>query len=180
MTTIDDNVQVGLELTTTSLQLSAKLIIALMDLFLNQKYKKNSYQDLSNKQGKQKLKDLFEKKENMGIEPLEGNLSKEEIKNIQKELKSMGVDFSIQKVNKDEYSLFFAGKDREAIEKGMENSISKYAKRQKGKDKVKNLFKSNDKKQPSFKIDELQEKSIKRKEDQIKEKIRVKKPNHSL
>ena len=37
MNTIDDNVQVGLELTTTSLQLSAKLIIAIHYLTLNDK-----------------------------------------------------------------------------------------------------------------------------------------------
>ncbi|WFB92294.1 hypothetical protein NWE22_02015 [Streptococcus parasuis] len=43
----------------------------------------------------------------------------------------MGVDFSIRKVGKDNYSLFFAGKDIEAIEKGMENAIQKYAQREK-------------------------------------------------
>ena len=134
MNPIDENAQVGIELTTTGLRFTAKALIAIMELFLNREDKKEFYQDLKSKQGKQKLKNLFEKKENIGIESLENNLSKQELIQTQKELKSMGVDFSIQKVNKDEYSLFFAGQDREVIEKGMKNCISKYVKRQKIKE----------------------------------------------
>lgn len=54
----------------------------------------------------------------------------------------MGVDFSIRKIGTDEYSLFFAGKDIEAIEKGMENAITKYAQREQRIEKMKDMFKS--------------------------------------
>lgn len=202
MNTIDENVQVGVELTVTSLQLTAKALIAIMDLFLNKNDKKNLYQNLDTKQGKQKLKDLFKKNEN--IEPLEKNLSKKEITEIQKELKSMGIDFSVKKIDKDDYSLFFAGKDRESIEKGMENSINKYAKREQRIDKIKNVFKENNKEQqvasvieegissgnnwtveskekqkPSFNIKDLKEQSKKQTKNPKKEKVLERKPTHT-
>lgn len=127
MVSIDENAQVGIELTTSTMRLTGRAIIAIMDMFLQQDDRKNYYQDLKpkTKQGKQNVKDLFEKYENTEVQALDSNLSREEIKNIEKELKSMGVDFSIRKIEKDNYSLFFAGKDIEAIEKGMDNAIIK-------------------------------------------------------
>lgn len=137
MNSVDENAKVGLELTTTSLRLTAKLLIGIMNLFLNKSDKKNYYQDLNTKKGQQKLKDLFDKGE---VQPLEENISKKEMTNFKKEFKKMGVDFSVTKVGKDEYSLFFAGKDRGTIEKGMENSINKYVKNQNKKEQLKNVI----------------------------------------
>lgn len=149
MASIDENAQVGIELATSTLRLSGRAIIAIMDMFLEKDDRKEYYQDLNNKQGKQKIKDLFTKYENTGIQSLGDNLSSEERKFFEKELKAMGVDFSIRKVGKDEYSLFFAGKDIEAIEKGMENAISKYGQREQRMDKMKNVFNRNIKNEKS-------------------------------
>lgn len=196
MASIDENVDVGLELTTSTLRLTGRAIIAIMDLFLEKDDRKDYYQDLNNKQGKQKLKDLFTKYENTGVQSLGENLSDEEKKFFEKELKSMGVDFSIRKVGKENYSLFFAGKDIEAIEKGMENAIQKYAQREKtvenlkdklnfkkaNKDKVvsKKEKKQEQKEKPKFKVNELQEKHIKKQKENSKEKVRNKTQNRSL
>ena len=196
MASIDENVEVGIELTTSTLRLTGRSIIAIMDLFLKKDDRKDYYQDLNNKQGKQKLKDLFTKYENTGVQSLGENLSDDEKKFFEKELKSMGVDFSIRKVGKDNYSLFFAGKDIEAIEKGMENAIQKYAQREKKienlKDKL-NFKKANkdevvsekekkqdQKEKPKFTVNELQEKHIKKQKENSKEKVRNKTQNRSL
>ena len=196
MASIDENVEVGLELTTSTLRLTGRAIIAIMDLFLEKDDRKDYYQDLNNKQGKQKLKDLFTKYENTGVQSLGKNLSDEEKKFFEKELKSMGVDFSIRKVGKDNYSLFFAGKDIEAIEKGMENAIQKYAQREKtienlkdklnfkkvNKDEVvsKKEKKQDQKEKPKFTVNELQERHIKKQKENSKEKVRNKTQNRSL
>ena len=196
MASIDENVEVGIELTTSTLRLTGRSIIAIMDLFLKKDDRKDYYQDLNNKQGKQKLKDLFTKYENTGVQSLGENISDDEKKFFEKELKSMGVDFSIRKVGKDNYSLFFAGKDIEAIEKGMENAIQKYAQREKKienlKDKL-NFKKANkdevvsekekkqdQKEKPKFTVNELQEKHIKKQKENSKEKVRNKTQNRSL
>lgn len=203
MAGIDENAQVGIELATSTLRLSGRAIIAIMDMFLEKDDRKEYYQDLNNKQGKQKIKDLFTKYENTGVQSLGDNLSSEERKFFEKELKTMGVDFSIRKVGKDEYSLFFAGKDIEAIEKGMENAISKYGQREQKIEKMKNMFKktntvnendldeSGKKKQKSknnkkdkktrFTIPQLKQKNKELQKDRKKkEKVKNKKQNKSL
>lgn len=148
MSSIDENAQVGIELATSTLRLSGRAIIAIMDFFLDSDKddRKQHYQELDNKQGKQKLKDLFTKHDNTSVESLGENLSKDEQTFIAKELKSMGVDFSVRKIGKDNYSLFFAGKDSEAIEKGMKNAIEKFAKREQTKEKIKENLKGNKRK----------------------------------
>ena len=203
MASIDENAQVGIELATSTLRLSGRAIIAIMDMFLEKDDRKEYYQDLNNKQGKQKIKDLFTKYENTGVQSLGDNLSSEERKFFEKELKAMGVDFSIRKVGKDEYSLFFAGKDIEAIEKGMENAISKYGQREQKIEKMKDMFKktntvnendldeSGKKKQKSknnkkdkktrFTIPQLKQKNKELQKDRKKkEKVKNKKQNKSL
>lgn len=176
---IDDNVQVGLELSTSALRLSGRALIAIMDMFLDQDNRNNHYRDLKpeTKQGKQAVKELFAKYENTEVQALDGNLSKEEIKSIKKELKSMGVDFSIKKIEKDNYSLFFAGKDIEAIEKGMSNAINKHLNKRNKMEKIKNKVK------PQFNIKNMQNEHIEKKKKertQTKEKVKNKKPKRSL
>lgn len=207
MASIDENVEVGLELTTSTIRLTGRALIAIMDLFLEKDDRKDFYQDLNNKQGKQKLKDLFTKYENTGVQSLGDNLSSEERKFFEKELKAMGVDFSIRKIGTDEYSLFFAGKDIEAIEKGMENAITKYAQREQRIEKMKDMFKStntvtedeidekgktkeksknktkekNKNEKPKFTIDQLKAKQKEMQKEKKKEqKIKTKKQNRSL
>lgn len=207
MASIDENVEVGLELTTSALRLTGRVLVAIMDLFLEEDDRKNYYQDLNNKQGKQKLKDLFTKYENTGVQSLGDNLSSEERKFFEKELKAMGVDFSIRKIGTDEYSLFFAGKDAEAIEKGMENAITKYAKREQKIEKMKDMFTrtntvteeeideesktkdkskgktkdKNNKQKTKFSVDQLQKKQKEMQKEKKKEqKVKTKKQNRSL
>lgn len=187
MVSIDDNVQVGLELTTSTLRLTGKTLIAIMDLFLQKDDKKNYYQNLKpeTKQGKQQVKELFEKYENTEVMALDKNVSREEIKNIQKELKSMGVDFSIRKIEKDNYSLFFAGKDIEAIEKGISNSVQKHniqlQRKQNIKEKVSSLGKNKSKDdKPKFNMNDLQSKHIEKQIENRQTKVKNKTPKKSL
>ena len=175
MVSIDENVEVGIELTTTSIRLSAKVLVAIMDYFLNLGTDEKKYQDLTTIQGKMKIQELFEKNQNSGVEALGSNVSKDEINAITKELKSMGVDFSPKKIGKDSYSLFFAGKDREAIETGLRNTIEKYAVKETKKQEL--MEKS---KKPLFHIKDLQEKAKEQKQEQTKEKDRTKKQTQKL
>lgn len=165
MAHVDRNVEQGLELMFTGAKVSAKLIIAVMELALekmkNDKDKGKHFQSFKGKQGQQKLKELFEKYQGDNIESISRDLTKEEVDFIRKELKAMGVDFSIRKVDDDMYSLFFAGKDVNAIEKGMENAVHKFTKREQDKKKnkgskfnVKDFFKKLQQEQKLNKTDE--------------------------
>lgn len=140
MNTVDQNAQVAVEVIATGVRISTQMINGILDLFLEKKDKHNLYQDDTTVQGKQNLKNLFEKYQNGGIETLDENITKTEIDSYKKEFKKMGVDFSIKKNGKDDYSLFFAGKDRESIEKGMSNAIGKYTKRREKINNIKNIM----------------------------------------
>ncbi|MGX7197333.1 DUF3801 domain-containing protein [Enterococcus olivae] len=175
MANIDENVEVGIELTTTTIRLGAKVLIATMDYFLNLDKEEKVYQDLTTKQGKQKVKNLFEKNQNSGVEALGSNVSKNELTAFNKELKSMGVDFAPKKIGKDSYSLFFAGKDREAIEAGLRNAIEKYAIKETKKQNI-----AEKKEKPQFKIKELQEQARELKKEQKQVKVRNKKQTQKL
>lgn len=140
MNTVDQNAQVAVEVIATGVRISTQMINGILDLFLQKKDKHNLYQDDTTIQGKQNLKNLFEKYQNGGIETLDENITRAEIDSYKKEFKKMGVDFSIKKNSKDDYSLFFAGKDRESIEKGMSNAIGKYTKRREKINSIKNIM----------------------------------------
>lgn len=175
MVSIDENVEVGIELTATSIRLTAKVLVAVMDYFLSLGTDEKKYQDLTTKQGQMKIQELFEKNQNSGVEALGSNVSKNEINAITKELKSMGVDFASKKIGKDSYSLFFAGKDREAIETGLRNTIEKYALKESKKQE-----RLEKRKKPLFHIKDLQEKAKEQKQEQTKEKVRTKKQTQKL
>ncbi|EAF3657835.1 DUF3801 domain-containing protein, partial [Listeria monocytogenes] len=49
------------------------------------------------------------------------NLTKEQLKDYQREFKKLGVDFSVTKNGKDSYSFFFAGQQANIIEKALKN-----------------------------------------------------------
>ncbi|EAD7020763.1 DUF3801 domain-containing protein, partial [Listeria monocytogenes] len=52
---------------------------------------------------------------------LDENLTKEQLKDYQREFKKLGVDFSVTKNGKDSYSFFFAGQQANIIEKALKN-----------------------------------------------------------
>lgn len=72
------------------------------------------------KEGKQKINDLI-KKHKSNVYALDENLTKEQLKDYQKEFKKLGVDFSVTKNGKDNYSFFFAGQQANIIEKALKN-----------------------------------------------------------
>ena len=72
------------------------------------------------KEGKQKIQDLI-KKHKSNIYALNENLTKEQLKDYQREFKKLGVDFSVTKNGKDSYSFFFAGEQANIIEKALKN-----------------------------------------------------------
>ena len=72
------------------------------------------------KEGKQKIKDLI-KKHKSNVYALDENLTKEQLKDYQREFKKLGVDFSVTKNGKDSYSFFFAGEQANIIEKALKN-----------------------------------------------------------
>lgn len=72
------------------------------------------------KEGKQKIKDLI-KKHKSNVYSLDENLTKEQLKDYQREFKKLGVDFSVTKNGQDSYSFFFAGEQANIIEKALKN-----------------------------------------------------------
>lgn len=126
MGSVDENTQVAMEIVSQGAKLSGEVILkviqGLSDLFEN----KGANQDFSinNKtlEGKQKIKDLI-KKHNGGVMTLDENVTKEQVKEYQKEFKKMGVDFSVKKNGKDSYSFFFASKQANVIEKSLKNML---------------------------------------------------------
>lgn len=72
------------------------------------------------KEGKQKISDLI-KKHKSNVYALDENLTKEQLKDYQREFKKLGVDFSVTKNGKDSYSFFFAGQQANIIEKALKN-----------------------------------------------------------
>lgn len=147
MANIDENVEVGVELAFSGFRLTARAVIAILNWFLDKDDREKYYQNINSreekgKRGKQSTKELFEKYDNQEILPLKDNLEKEEMKFLSKELNKMGVDFSVHKVDNDNFSIFFAGKDIETIEKAMKNSVEKFTKREAKKEKAKDFFTS--------------------------------------
>lgn len=82
----------------------------------------NEFIKSQSKEGQQKINNLLRKHKD-GIKSLDDNLTKEQVKDYQKELKKLGVDFSIVKNGKDNYSFFFAGGQAEMIEKALKNVV---------------------------------------------------------
>src|SRR5699024_9842771 len=84
--------------------------------------KENTLVNGNTKEGKQKINELLNKHES-GIQSLDENLTKQQVKDYQKELKKLGVDFSVTRNGKDNYSFFFAGGQADVIEKGIKNVL---------------------------------------------------------
>lgn len=126
---IDEQTRAAIEIVSSGAKLTEELILKILRTateMLNdkQKYPKSPIIEDKTKRGKQKIQDLVQKHKN-GVEALENNVSKEQVKAYSKELKKLGVDFSVQKVAKDKYSFFFATKDVGVIEKALKNVVEK-------------------------------------------------------
>jgi hypothetical protein len=128
----DDHTRVALEIVSQSAKISEELILKVLQsasalLGGSKKAGQNGKNSLINdktKEGKQKINDLISKHKN-GVSSLDDNVSKKQIIDYQKEFKKLGVDFSVVKNGKDNYSFFFASKDADVIEKGLKNVVQK-------------------------------------------------------
>lgn len=87
-----------------------------------EKDKNQVVMDNKTKEGRQSIKSLLNKHKE-GIKTLDDNLTKEQVKDYQKHLNKLGVDFSVVKNGRDDYSFFFAGSQAEVIEKGLRNVV---------------------------------------------------------
>ncbi|WP_319007030.1 hypothetical protein, partial [Bacillus thuringiensis] len=82
--------------------------------------------DDKTKVGKQKISDLMKKHEkNGGIVALDENLTKQQLNDYQKELKKLGVDFSVVRNGKEDYSFFFSAAQANVIEKALKNIVER-------------------------------------------------------
>ncbi|CAM4101261.1 DUF3801 domain-containing protein [Bacillus luti] len=82
--------------------------------------------DGNTKDGKQKFNGLIKKHSNTGgVIALDKNLTKEQLKDYQKEFKKLGVDFSIVRNGKEDYSLFFSAAQAIVIEKALKNIVER-------------------------------------------------------
>lgn len=130
MNNIDDNTRVAVEVVSSGVRLSGELLSGIfrtaIDLLRGQRntpYKGSHYED-KDKSGKLKIQELVNKHKG-GINALDENISKEQVKDYSKELKKLGVDFSVKKNGKDNYSFFFASKDNAIMEKALKNIIER-------------------------------------------------------
>lgn len=174
MVSVDENTQVALEIVSEGTKLSGELILKILrelnNLFEKDKnaIKENNLFNEKNKQGKQSIKSLMKKHEN-GLDTLDDNINKEQVKEFSKEFNKLGVDFSTVKVGKDEYSFFFAGKDSSVVEKALKNVIEK---KDKELQNEKDITKTNDreltKKEPKK---ETVKNKLEEKKDKLKENI---------
>ncbi|MGG0448321.1 DUF3801 domain-containing protein, partial [Bacillus mycoides] len=82
--------------------------------------------DDKTKVGKQKISDLMKKHEKTGgIVALDENLTKQQLNDYQKELKKLGVDFSVVRNGKEDYSFFFSAAQANVIEKAFKNIVER-------------------------------------------------------
>lgn len=128
MANADELTHVGMEIVTEGTKLSGMVLLKILEsitkLFEREKDNRDFIINDNTKEGKQKIKDLV-KKHNEGVMSFDDNLTKEQLNDYQKEFKKLGVDFSVIKNEKDNYSLFFASKDANVIEKALKNIIEK-------------------------------------------------------
>jgi len=127
MVSVDEHTQVAMEIVSQGTKLSEELLLKVMrsltDL-LEGKEKGNQNYVLNNntKEGKQKITDLVNKHKD-GVVALDENITQQQLKDYQKEFKKLGVDFSVVKNDKDNYSFFFASQQANIIEKALKNVV---------------------------------------------------------
>ena len=130
MVSVDDHTTNAIEMVSESAVLTETVLLKLFEA-LNAFLGKNKDKDISNqmlsdntKDGKQKIKDLIAKHED-GVVALDENLTKAQVNDYQKELKKLGVDFSVVKNEDNTHSFFFAASQANVIEKALKNVVEK-------------------------------------------------------
>ncbi|WP_144518063.1 DUF3801 domain-containing protein [Bacillus thuringiensis] len=131
MVTVDENTRIAMEIVAQSFKLSEQtLLFVLQSLTKLLENKENHPQDyiLDNNTtvGKQKISDLIKKHaQSGGVVALDENLTKQQLQDYQKELKKLGVDFSVVRNGKEDYSFFFSATQANIIEKALKNIVER-------------------------------------------------------
>ncbi|MGE7954753.1 DUF3801 domain-containing protein [Lysinibacillus xylanilyticus] len=128
MVSVDEHTQVGIEIMSQGVKLSEQLLLKVLESLIERLGKNKEEQNFvienNTKEGKQKITDLMNKHKD-GVVALDDNITKQQLNDYQKEFKKMGVDFSVVKNEKDNYSFFFAGQQSNIIEKALKNVVER-------------------------------------------------------
>ncbi|MEH7218789.1 DUF3801 domain-containing protein [Bacillus toyonensis] len=131
MVSVDEHTQVAIEVVAQSLKISEQTLLRLLEalsklLESKEQQPKDFIFDDNTKVGKQKISDLMKKHEKTGgIVALDENLTKQQLNDYQKELKKLGVDFSVVRNGKEDYSFFFSAAQANVIEKALKNIVER-------------------------------------------------------
>ncbi|MES9667882.1 hypothetical protein [Bacillus nitratireducens] len=131
MVAVDEHTQVALEVVAQSLKISEQTLLRLLEAISKllegkEQEPKDFVFDDKTKVGKQKISDLMKKHEKTGgIVALDENLTKQQLNDYQKELKKLGVDFSVVRNGKEDYSFFFSAAQANVIEKALKNIVER-------------------------------------------------------
>ncbi|MGX5575028.1 DUF3801 domain-containing protein [Bacillus toyonensis] len=131
MVSVDEHTQVAIEVVAQSLKISEQTLLRLLEalsklLESKEQEPKDFIFDDRTKIGKQKISDLMKKHEKTGgIVALDENLTKQQLNDYQKELKKLGVDFSVVRNGKEDYSFFFSAAQANVIEKALKNIVER-------------------------------------------------------
>ena len=131
MVSVDEHTQVAMEVVAQSLKISEQTLLRLLEALSKllegkaQETKDFIFDDKT-KVGKQKISDLIKKHEKSGgVVALDENLTKQQLNDYQKELKKLGVDFSVVRNGKEDYSFFFSAAQANVIEKALKNIVER-------------------------------------------------------
>lgn len=131
MVSVDEHTQVAMEVVAQTLKISEQTLLRLLESLsklLESKEQKpqNFIFDDKTKVGKQKISELIKKHEkDGGVIALDENLTKQQLHDYQKELKKLGVDFSVVRNGKEDYSFFFSAAQANVIEKALKNIVER-------------------------------------------------------
>lgn len=131
MVAVDEHTQVAMEVVAQSLKISEQTLLRLLEALSKllegkEQEPKDFIFDDKTKVGKQKISDLMKKHEKTGgIVALDENLTKQQLNDYQKELKKLGVDFSVVRNGKEDYSFFFSAAQANVIEKALKNIVER-------------------------------------------------------
>lgn len=131
MVSVDEHTQVAMEVVAQSLKISEQTLLRLLEALSKllegkEQQPKDFIFDDKTKVGKQKISDLMKKHEKTGgIVALDENLTKQQLNDYQKELKKLGVDFSVVRNSKEDYSFFFSAAQANVIEKALKNIVER-------------------------------------------------------
>ncbi|MGH0791344.1 DUF3801 domain-containing protein [Bacillus cereus] len=131
MVSADEHTQVAIEVVAQSLKISEQTLLRILKALSKllegkEQQPKDFILDDKTKVGKQKISDLMKKHEKTGgIVALDENLTKQQLNDYQKELKKLGVDFSVVRNGKEDYSFFFSAAQANVIEKAFKNIVER-------------------------------------------------------